>query len=160
MVVTERQTMTENYDPTVDHFDISEFACKDGTPYPPEWENDRLPALKRTLEKIRHAGGDHPITVLCGYRSPSYNERLRQRGLRGEGHATTGVAMNSQHTEGRAADIQCFGMTTHAMHALVMELYESGELPELGGIGYYQGLGFVHVDVARSPSGKLRIWNG
>jgi hypothetical protein len=27
--------MTENYDPTVDHFDMSEFACKDGTPYPP-----------------------------------------------------------------------------------------------------------------------------
>ncbi len=153
--------MTKNYDPTVDHFDLSEFACKDGTPYPPEWEHDesRLPALKRILEKIRHAEGDHPITVLCGYRSLKYNERLRQRGLQGESHAT-GVAQHSQHTEGRAADIQCFGMTTHALHALVLELYESGELPEIGGVGYYPELGFVHVDVALSPSGKLRMWRG
>ena len=153
--------MTKIYDPTTDHFDVREFACKDGTPYPAEWEHDesRLPALKRTLEEIRHACGDHTITVVCGYRSPAYNTQIRQRGLKGE-RLSTGVALFSHHTVGRAADILCFGMATLTLHELVLGLYDCGELPELGGIGYYPRLGFVHVDVARPPSGTLRSWNG
>jgi uncharacterized protein YcbK (DUF882 family) len=157
----ERETMDESYDPTVDHFDISEFTCKDGTPYPAEWEHDetRLPALKRTLERIRHANGDHAVTVLCGYRTVAYNQKLRDRGLQGE-RQITGVALHSQHTEGRAADIQCFGTPTKDLHDLVAALYAKGELPELGGLGYYPTLGFVHVDVYRLPSGQLRTWVG
>lgn len=46
---------------TVDHFPVTEFACKSYTapdgyhpavPYPDEWVADRLKPLKRVLEKI------------------------------------------------------------------------------------------------------------
>jgi uncharacterized protein YcbK (DUF882 family) len=141
------------------HFHLSEMTCPDGTPYPDEWVATRWPALARTLEAIREGEGGHPIKILCGYRTQAYNERLRLRGLRGERHAT-GVTQHSQHMEGRAADIMCFGMSAHALHAVVMELWEMGKLPELGGVGLYEGLGFVHIDTYRLATGKLRRWNG
>jgi hypothetical protein len=60
-----------------DHFTLSEFTCKDGTPYPDQWINDRLTPLCQMLEVIRAACGGHSVTVLCGYRTPTYNEKLR-----------------------------------------------------------------------------------
>lgn len=153
---------------TVDHFPLTEFACRaytapDGhhpaTPYPDEWVTTRLPPLKRTLEAIRLACGSHPVTILCGYRTVEFNAELRRRGLQGERHAT-GVALHSQHTEGRAADIQIFGMETIALLKTILDQHGAGHLPELGGVGYYPQLGFVHVDVYRLADGTLRRWNG
>ena len=152
----------------VDHFDISEFACKaytapDGhhplTPYPEEWIEERLTPLKRLLESIRLACGSHPVTILCGYRTVAYNAELRRRGLQGERHAT-GVALHSQHTEGRAADIMIFGIPTAVVYGKIIGAWESGQLPDLGGVGRYESLGFCHVDTWKDPSGKLRRWNG
>jgi uncharacterized protein YcbK (DUF882 family) len=152
----------------VDHFPIAEFASQpytapdghhDGTPYPAEWVTTRLPALHRTLEAIRLKCGSQPVRILCGYRTVAFNAELRRRGLQGERHAT-GVALHSQHTEGRAADIQVFGMATKVLHGHVIEAYEQGQLPELGGVGIYEGLGFVHVDVYRLADGHLRQWSG
>jgi uncharacterized protein YcbK (DUF882 family) len=153
--------------PTPDHFPITEFTCKgfiapDGfhqsTPYPEEWL-DRLAELKAMLEKIRLACGSHPVTVFCGYRTVEYNAELRRRGLQGERRAT-GVALRSQHTEGRAADIAIFGLETIAVLKAVLDLHAEGGLPELGGVGYYPSLGFVHVDTFKLPDGTLRRWNG
>jgi uncharacterized protein YcbK (DUF882 family) len=115
--------------------------------------------LKRMLEKIRLACGSHPVTVLCGYRTVAYNAELRRRGLQGERHAT-GVALNSQHTEGRAADICIFGIETVVVLKTVLDQHAAGNLPELGGVGYYPSLGFAHVDTYRLPGGALRRWNG
>ena len=154
---------------TSDHFPVEEFTRRPFTdhagkfhpaaPYPEEWLITRLPALKRTLEVIRLAAGAHPVTVLCGYRDPAYNVYLRERGLQGEQHHS-GVAVHSQHEEGRAADIMIYGMTAHVLHGLVMELQEGGSLPELGGVGIYERLGFVHVDTYKLATGELRRWNG
>lgn len=139
------------------HFSLEEFRCYDGTPYPDEWVTTRLPALLRTLEAIRSGVGDVPVRVLCGYRTQEYNSRLRLRGLRGE-RQETGVATHSQHCEGRAADICAFAVPVQVLHSTVLSLWESGKLPELGGVGYYEALGFVHVDVYRLASGRLRRW--
>lgn len=153
---------------TVDHFPVTEFACKAYTapdghhpaePYPEEWVHTRLPALKRLLEAIRLACGSIPLTILCGYRSVAYNAELRRRGLEGERHAT-GVALNSQHTEGRAADICVFGLGHVVLLQAVLTQHAAGHLPDLGGVGYYPGLGFVHVDVYKLADGTLRRWNG
>lgn len=152
----------------VDHFPITEFACKaytapDGhhpaTPYPEQWEADRLPPLKRVLEGIRLACGSHPVTIVCGYRTVEFNAELRRRGLQGERHAT-GVALHSQHTEGRAADIMIFGVETIVLLQTISSQHAAGNLPDLGGVGYYPALGFVHVDTFKDPSGHLRRWNG
>lgn len=151
----------------VDHFPTAEFNCKayaapdgvhPGTPYPDEWVADRLMPLKRILETIRFACGDQPVTILCGYRTVDFNAELRRRGLKGERHAT-GVALHSQHTEGRAADITIFGLETINLLRTILDLREAGRLPNLGGVGYYRTLGFVHVDTFQDPSGNLRRWN-
>lgn len=153
---------------TVDHFHVTEFACRaytapDGyhpaTPYPEEWIIERLAPLKRMLETIRLACGSHPVTILCGYRTVEFNAELRRRGLQGERRAT-GVALHSQHTEGRAADIMVFGLEPIQVLQAILSQHEAGNLPELGGVGFYPRLGFVHVDTAKAPSGKLRRWNG
>lgn len=156
-------------DQIVDHFPIAEFTRRAFTdhagmfhpaePYPAEWVQTRLPPLKRTAEIIRHKAGDHPMTILCGYRDDLYNAYLRERGLRGEHHAT-GVAEHSQHMEGRALDGVIYGMGAAVLYGLIIDLHEAGELPELGGVGLYEGLGFVHVDTYRLASGVLRRWNG
>jgi uncharacterized protein YcbK (DUF882 family) len=155
-------------DPQVDHFPIGEFACPafhtpDGqfpaTPYPEEWEHTRLPDLKRMLERIRLACGSLPVRILCGYRTTEYNSELRRRGMQGERHAS-GVAIHSQHTEGRAADIAVFGMDPRVLYGIVLQEWEKGHLPELGGIGRYATLGFCHVDTWKMADGNLRRWNG
>lgn len=140
------------------HFHLSEMVCKDGTPYPQEWELTRWPDLARLLEGIRHyAADDLPVTLVCGYRSPAYNERLRKLGLSGES-GRTGVAEHSHHCEGRAADILVYGMPTIDLHYRIGEQHRLGHLPELGGLGLYRAHGFVHVDTYRLASGKLRRW--
>lgn len=140
------------------HFHVSEMACKDGSEYPEDWRNTRLPALFHTLEGIRTACGDLPITILCGYRSEAYNASLRERGLHGES-GRTGVAEHSQHCEGRAADITCFGMDTEVLLGHIIEAWEQGKLPELGGVGMYKRHGFIHVDTYK-VAGHLRRWLG
>jgi uncharacterized protein YcbK (DUF882 family) len=153
---------------TVDHFPITEFACRayhapDGyhpaVPYPEEWEVERLAPLKRILEVWRLALGSHPMTVLCGYRTTAFNLELRRRGIEGERHST-GVALHSHHTEGRAADVHVFGVETVVLLQTILTLHDRGQVPELGGVGYYPRLGFVHVDTFKDPSGSLRRWNG
>ena len=142
-----------------DHFKLEEFTCHDGTPYPDEWLRTRFPALHGLLEAIRHVLGDHPVHVLCGYRTFAYNQFLRDRGLHGERHET-GVAEHSQHREGRAADIAIFGVDTRVLYSAIIEAHEAGKLHDLGGVGCYAKLGFVHVDTYKLATGQLRTWQG
>lgn len=140
------------------HFRVSEFDCKDGTPYPQEWIEERLQPLANALERIRSRLGE-PINIVSGYRSPNYNERLRTRGLRGE-RGKTGVVQGSQHTEGRAADIMAVGVLPEQLHGTIIAMCRAGELPEIGGVGLYATLGFVHVDTMKASDGHLRRWKG
>ena len=78
------------------------------------------------------------LTLVSGYRSPDLNRALRAGGHR--------VAAASLHTEGLAADLQPAGVD---LRRLWRELRELG----VGGVGLYEGDGFVHLD-----TGQPRFW--
>lgn len=80
-----------------------------------------------------------PMHLLCGYRSPGTNARLRRR--------SRGVAKNSYHIRGRAADIRMPGCSTRDMFRAAQELHA-------GGVGYYSRSRFIHMD-----SGPVRTWS-
>lgn len=79
-----------------------------------------------------------PLVVLSGYRSPAYNEGLRRRGRK--------AASGSLHTEGLAADL---AVPRDRLFPLWLHLRELG----CCGVGFYDGQGFLHVDV-----GTPRYW--
>lgn len=83
-------------------------------------------------------GGGHAVHVISGYRSPEYNAWLARHGGR--------VASNSLHLHGRAIDIRMPGVSLDAVRRAAIGLAR-------GGVGYYAGSGFVHLD-----SGSVRAW--
>lgn len=135
------------------HFAVAEFASHDGFSYPPAWIADRWAKLARTLDVIREAWGK-PLRVLSGYRSVAHNTEV-------------GGAKASQHMEGRAADIRPLGYmhdlagAVAELHALTLTLWNTGKLPDLGGLGVYLSSGWIHVDTRdRVPRGHLAQWTG
>jgi uncharacterized protein YcbK (DUF882 family) len=78
------------------------------------------------------------INVVCGYRTPWSNEYLRTHGH--------GVARHSLHMEAMAIDIRVPGVATADLRDAALALHR-------GGVGYYPGSQFVHVDV-----GRVRRW--
>ncbi|HJR71645.1 MAG TPA: DUF882 domain-containing protein [Gammaproteobacteria bacterium] len=76
--------------------------------------------------------------VISGYRSPRTNAALR--------HATTGVAENSLHLQGRAIDVRLTSAKTVALRDAAIKLRS-------GGVGYYAESNFVHLD-----TGAFRTW--
>ena len=84
---------------------------------------------------------DRPFHIISGYRSPRTNERLRNS--RGGG-----VAKHSLHMEGRAVDIRLPGVPLADVRDAARDL-------KLGGVGYYPGEQFVHLD-----TGRVRNWGG
>lgn len=81
---------------------------------------------------------DAEIDVVCGYRTPWSNEYLRTHGH--------GVAKHSLHMEAMAIDIRVPGVPTASVRDAALTLRR-------GGVGYYVGSNFVHVDV-----GRVRRW--
>jgi uncharacterized protein YcbK (DUF882 family) len=81
---------------------------------------------------------DEPIHILSGYRTPETNAKLRSR--------STGVAKNSLHIEGRAADLYIPGVTTKKLQSAALSL-------KSGGVGVYSNSNFIHVD-----TGMIRSW--
>lgn len=114
------------------------------SPYPREWTKDRWTKLAQTLQAIRDKLGK-PIRISSGYRDPAYNKAI-------------GGKPKSQHMEGRAADILVARTSMEVVHDLILEMYRKGELPYLGGLGWYPDHNppFVHVDVR--PTTKLIRW--
>lgn len=130
----------------MEYFKDSEFNCYDGTPYPEEWKADRLSLLKETLNVIREsAGGPIRVTPKGGYRTLAVNTAI-------------GGVRQSQHMEGRAADIVCDAQSPSQLHRLILALYKAGQLPHLGGLGKYPR--FTHIDVRPQPEGHLARWQG
>lgn len=99
------------------------------------------PALLDLLWALRRRLGaeDRPVEVLCGYRSPGTNAALRRR-------LGSGVARDSLHQRGMAADVRVPGRTPAEVRAAAAGLRR-------GGVGYYPHAGFVHVD-----TGPVRCW--
>lgn len=140
------------------HFAVEEFASHDGAPYPAEWVGDRLAALCKVLDVIRDAWGS-PLTVVSGYRTAALNAALVQASAARNG--VSGVAQNSQHIQGRAADVRPANPTigrVAQLHALARRLFDAGKLPGLGGLGLYPG--WIHVDVRAKVNGHLATWIG
>lgn len=138
------------------YFGIHEFWMRE-VPYPAEWIADRWMPLAGMCDAIRAAWGG-PLTVISGYRSAAYNQYLTDSGHN--------VAKNSQHIQGRAADLrpahvpsETLYQTTKRLHALVLDLYGGGKLPLLGGLGVYEA-GWVHVDTRAHDPGVLARWTG
>lgn len=124
--------------------------------YPQEWITDRLRPLCEVLEVIRAELGGVPITILSGYRSRAYNDRLRS--------GKSGVAQHSQHIDGRAADIAVHNRLPIEVRTTILQLWDrrtgaplpGTQAPRIGGLGLYDR--WVHVDVR--PGDRLVTWTG
>ena len=81
---------------------------------------------------------DAEIHVICGYRTPETNARLRSR--------SSAVAGNSRHIAAEAIDIRLPGVRTPRLRDTALALRR-------GGVGYYARSNFIHVDV-----GRVRRW--
>ena len=94
-----------------------------------------LDLLHQLQAKVGHQGEYH---VISGYRSPATNEMLASR--------SSGVARRSYHMLGQAIDIRLPGYDT-------VELKKAAIAVKSGGVGYYAGSDFIHLDV-----GRVRSW--
>jgi uncharacterized protein YcbK (DUF882 family) len=94
-----------------------------------------LDFLYDLLEK---AGYHQEVHVVCGYRSPQTNTMLHDR--------TSGVALGSLHTKGRAIDLRLPGVDTK-------KLYNIAKSMNRGGTGYYRSSDFIQID-----TGPVRFW--
>jgi uncharacterized protein YcbK (DUF882 family) len=84
------------------------------------------------------AGTGEPFHVISGYRSPRTNAMLRGR--------SEGVARYSLHMDGRAIDVRLPDVPLRQLRDAAVALAR-------GGVGYYPGPKFVHVD-----TGRVRTW--
>ena len=86
----------------------------------------------------RKVDARHALHVVSGYRSPKTNARLRKH--------HKGVAKNSQHMYGKAADFFIPGRKLSTVRRAALSM-------RIGGVGYYPRSNFVHVD-----TGRVRSW--
>ena len=83
---------------------------------------------------------NEPYMLLSGYRTAKTNSMLRS-----ESH---GVAKNSLHVQGMAADLRLKSRS-------VKQMAKAGEACAAGGVGHYYNGNFVHRDC-----GPVRTWAG
>ena len=97
------------------------------------------PSLYDLLNDLRLAtGARSPFQVISGYRSARTNSMLREQ--------SGGVAKGSLHLQGRAIDVRLADVSSKVLRDAAIELSR-------GGVGYYRGPDFVHVD-----TGRVRTW--
>jgi uncharacterized protein YcbK (DUF882 family) len=93
---------------------------------------DQLYTLQRRIETTV------PFHVISGYRAPQTNQMLHAH--------SDGVARRSLHMDGRAIDIRLPGRDLANLHKAALAM-------QAGGVGYYQGSDFIHLD-----TGRVRQW--
>jgi uncharacterized protein YcbK (DUF882 family) len=89
-------------------------------------------------EMHRATGSRAPVHIISAYRSPQTNQALRSR--------SRAVSEQSQHMLGRAMDIRFPDVDAALVREAAMRLQH-------GGVGFYPGANFVHIDV-----GSVRAW--
>ena len=82
---------------------------------------------------------DEPFELLSVYRTKKTNKMLSRH--------TVGVARNSYHTKGMAADLRMKSRS-------VKQIAKAAESFRSGGVGRYYNSHFVHID-----SGRRRVWS-
>jgi uncharacterized protein YcbK (DUF882 family) len=134
-----------------DHVMLSQLDQPEGNgwprvPYPREWVDERARPLAAILEFLVSRFAYSALTVISGYRSPTFNEALRAAG-----HP---VAKHSQHCEGRAVDVRLAGVLPTETFTAALHAHHRGRI-RLGGAGLYTG--WVHLDIR---PGRLVQWMG
>ena len=118
----------------------SELQCKDGTPYPNKWRDNRALDLALAFEAVRAMYGK-PIKILSGYRTEKHNRAI-------------GGARFSQHVQGRALDLRPpDGVTIAKFYA---DIKKNAWNFGIRGLGKYRN--FVHIDVR--PADRMVSWSG
>ena len=108
-----------------------------------DWRTDGVKSMDlRTIDVMAAAhnlmDANEPYMLLSGYRSPKTNAMLRSR--------SKGVAKNSLHMQGKAADLR---LSTRS----VGQMARAAAACRGGGVGRYSGSNFVHMDC-----GVVRTW--
>ncbi|PIE10326.1 MAG: Tat pathway signal protein [Rhodobacterales bacterium] len=108
-----------------------------------DWRNGQVKDIDtRTIDIMAAAHNllnvDEPYMLISGYRSPATNAMLRAR--------SSGVAKNSRHLRGEAADLQLRSRS-------VNQIARAAQSCQGGGVGRYSRSNFVHMDC-----GPVRTW--
>lgn len=110
-----------------------------------DWRTDGVKSIDLRTVDIMAASHNlldvnEPYMLLSGYRSPKTNAMLRSR--------SRGVAKNSLHMRGQAADLRLSSRSVHQMA-------RAATACQGGGVGRYSRSNFVHMDC-----GIVRSWGG
>jgi uncharacterized protein YcbK (DUF882 family) len=110
-----------------------------------DWRQNEVKAIDvRTIDIMAASHSllqtSEPYQLLSGYRSPRTNNALRSK--------SRGVAKNSLHMLGKAADLRLGSRT-------VTQINKAAAACHAGGVGRYYGSNFVHMDC-----GPVRTWRG
>ncbi|MCV3270853.1 YcbK family protein [Roseobacter sinensis] len=108
-----------------------------------DWRTDGVKSMDlRTIDIMSAThnllDATEPYMLLSGYRSPQTNAMLRSR--------SRGVAKNSLHVKGQAADLRLSSRT-------VSQVARAAAACRGGGVGKYSRSNFVHMDC-----GVVRTW--
>lgn len=118
-------------------------AVKEVNHFMRDWRTDQVKEMDlRTIDIMAASHNlldvDEPYMLLSGYRSPKTNAMLRRR--------SRGVAKNSLHMKGQAADLRLASRS-------VGQMARAAQSCRAGGVGRYSGSNFVHMDC-----GDVRSW--
>jgi uncharacterized protein YcbK (DUF882 family) len=110
-----------------------------------DWRSDDTHRMDMRMVDIMAAAHrlmdvSEPYMLLSGYRSPATNAMLRSR--------SKGVARNSLHMQGQAADLRLKSRS-------VGQMAKAAAACASGGVGKYSRSNFVHMDC-----GPVRSWGG
>ncbi len=108
-----------------------------------DWRSDETKSMDARTVDIMAASHSlldvrEPYMLLSGYRSPATNAMLRSR--------SSGVAKNSLHLKGQAADLRLKSRS-------VSQMAKAAAACAAGGVGRYSKSDFVHMDC-----GAVRSW--
>ncbi|WP_232823059.1 YcbK family protein [Oceanibium sediminis] len=102
-----------------------------------QYDHRNIDIMAATLKLMDTEEAYH---VVSGYRSPATNALLRQR--------NGGVAQNSYHLRGMAADLKLSSRS-------ISQMAKAAVACNAGGVGKYGRSNFVHMDC-----GPIRTWRG
>jgi uncharacterized protein YcbK (DUF882 family) len=120
-------------------------ALKEITYFMRDWRTDEVKKIDPRTVDIAAAAHrlmdiSEPYMMLSGYRCPKTNAMLREH--------SRGVARNSLHMKGQAADLRLKSRS-------VGQMYKAASACAAGGVGKYSRSNFVHMDC-----GPVRSWGG